>query len=216
MSKAGPTTKKLSSRMQGANAVWVAVGILALAFLVGVLAPAWYFAGRLVENNTAVRAIGELQQQPSRMQAALNSIQDRLRARGFVRDSIEQLKRATAQFETSTATLKAGGGVSIGGFGSDDDVQATIDEMTAAWKKYQPALTPVANFTAIPYSDSEREGTQLNVDGRELQHRGHERRHAGACLYAAAREEPRADHRGPAKPRPTVWRRRCVPSCSSA
>jgi two-component system, chemotaxis family, sensor kinase CheA len=161
--------KKFSSRMQGARAVWVAVGILALAFLVGVLAPAWYFAGRLVDNNTAVRAIGELQQQPSRMQAALNSIQDRLRARGFVRDSIEQLKRATQQFETSTASLTAGGGVSIGGFGSGDDVQATIDEMTQAWKKYQPALAPVANFTAIPYSDSEREGTQLNMDGRELQ-----------------------------------------------
>jgi two-component system chemotaxis sensor kinase CheA len=161
--------KNFSSRMQGARAVWVAVGILALAFLVGVLAPAWYFAGRLVDNNTAVRAIGELQQQPSRMQAALNSIQDRLRARGFVRDSIEQLKRATQQFETSTANLKAGGGVSIGGFGSGDDVQATIDEMTAAWKKYKPALDPVANFTAIPYSDSEREGTQLNMDGRELQ-----------------------------------------------
>jgi two-component system chemotaxis sensor kinase CheA len=161
--------KNFSSRMQGARAVWVAVGILALAFLVGVLAPAWYFAGRLVDNNTAVRAIGELQQQPSRMQAALNSIQDRLRARGFVRDSIEQLKRATEQFDASTANLKAGGGVSIGGFGSGDDVQATIDEMTAAWKKYQPALSPVANFTAIPYSDSEREGTQLNMDGRELQ-----------------------------------------------
>jgi two-component system chemotaxis sensor kinase CheA len=157
--------------MQGAKAVWVAVGILALAFLVGVLAPAWYFAGRLVENNTAVRAIGELQQQPSRMQAALNSIQDRLRARGFVRDSIEQLKRATTQFESATATLKAGGGVSIGGIGGDDDVTNTIAEMTAAWKKYQPALTPVADFTAIPYSDSEREGTQLNVDGRDLQQR---------------------------------------------
>ncbi|MBC8026027.1 MAG: Hpt domain-containing protein [Steroidobacteraceae bacterium] len=157
--------------MQGAKAVWVAVAILALAFLVGVLAPAWYFAGRLVENNTAVRAIGELQQQPSRMQAALNSIQDRLRARGFVRDSIEQLKRATTQFESATATLKAGGGVSIGGIGGDDDVTNTITEMTAAWKKYEPALTPVANFTAIPYSDSEREGTQLNVDGRDLQQR---------------------------------------------
>jgi len=161
--------KKFSSRMQGARAVWVAVGILALAFLVGVLAPAWYFAGRLVENNTAVRAIGELQQQPSRMQAALNSIQDRLRARGFVRDSIEQLKRATQQFEASTASLKSGGGVRIGGFGGDDDVQKTIGEMTDAWKKYQPALAPVANFTSIPYSDSEREGTQLNMDGRELQ-----------------------------------------------
>ena len=67
VSKAGnKSPKNLSSRMQGARAVWVAVGILALAFLVGVLAPAWYFAGRLVENNTAVRAIGELQQQPSR------------------------------------------------------------------------------------------------------------------------------------------------------
>jgi two-component system, chemotaxis family, sensor kinase CheA len=155
--------------MQGARAVWVAVGILALAFLVGVLAPAWYFAGRLVENNTAVRAIGELQQQPSRMQVALNSIQDRLRARGFVRDSIEQLKQATNRFNTATATLKAGGGVSIGGIGGDDDVQKTIQEMTDAWKKYKPALEPVANFTAIPYSDSEREGTQLNVDGRDLQ-----------------------------------------------
>ena len=162
-------TKKFSSRMQGARAVWVAVGILALAFLVGVLAPAWYFAGRLVENNTAVRTIGELQQQPSRMQNALNSIQDRLRARGFVRDSIEQLKSATTQFDKSTASLKSGGGVSIGGFGSDDDVQATITEMTQAWQKYQPSLAPVANFTSIPYSDSEREGTQLNVDGRELQ-----------------------------------------------
>jgi two-component system, chemotaxis family, sensor kinase CheA len=161
--------KKLASRMQGARAVWVAVGILALAFLVGVLAPAWYFAGRLVENNTAVRAIGELQQQPSRMQAALNSIQDRLRARGFVRDSIEQLKRATQQFEISTASIKSGGGVSIGGFGGDDDVQKTISEMNDAWRKYQPALAPVANFTAIPYSDSEKEGTQLNMDGRELQ-----------------------------------------------
>jgi len=167
VSKSG---KKISSKMQGARAVWVAVGILALAFLVGVLAPAWYFAGRLVENNTAVRAIGELQQQPSRMQAALNSIQDRLRARGFVRDSIEQLKRATVQFETETRKLSTGGdSVSIGGFGSDDDVQNTIKEMTAAWKKYKPALDPVANFTAIPYSDSEREGTQLNMDGRELQ-----------------------------------------------
>src|SRR3954462_8265468 len=154
--------------MQGARAVWVAVGILALAFLVGVLAPAWYFAGRLVDNNTAVRAIGELQQQPSRMQAALNSIQDRLRARGFVRDSIEQLKRATSQFESATASIQ-GGGSSIGGFGNDDDVRSTIEEMTKAWKKYQPALTPVANFTSIPYSDSEREGTTLNMDGRELQ-----------------------------------------------
>jgi HPt (histidine-containing phosphotransfer) domain-containing protein len=162
--------KKIASKMQGARAVWVAVGILALAFLVGVLAPAWYFAGRLVDNNTAVRAIGELQQQPSRMQTALNSIQDRLRARGFVRDSIEQLKRATAQFEASTASLSTGsGGVSFGGFGSSDDVENTVAEMTAAWKKYKPALDPVANFTAIPYSDSEREGTQLNMDGRELQ-----------------------------------------------
>jgi two-component system chemotaxis sensor kinase CheA len=162
--------KNFASRMQGARAVWVAVGILALAFLVGVLAPAWYFAGRLVENNTAVRAIGELQQQPSRMQAALNSIQDRLRARGFVRDSIETLKRATTQFDASTAALKQGGDVtSFGGLGGDDDVQNTINEMTQAWKKYQPALAPVANFTSIPYSDSEREGTQLNMDGRELQ-----------------------------------------------
>ncbi len=169
MSKTGNKTKTMSSRMQGARAVWVAVGILALAFLVGVLAPAWYFAGRLVENNTAVRAIGELQQQPSRMQTALNSIQDRLRARGFVRDSIEQLKRATAQFEASTSGLNAGTGVRIGGIGGDDDVNKTIEEMNAAWKKYKPALDPVANFTAIPYSDSEREGTQLNMDGRELQ-----------------------------------------------
>lgn len=161
--------KTISSRMQGARAVWVAVGILALAFLVGVLAPAWYFAGRLVENNTAVRAIGELQQQPSRMQTALNSIQDRLRARGFVRDSIEQLKRATAQFDTATSNLTTGSGVRIGGIGGDDEVQKTIEEMNAAWKKYKPALDPVANFTAIPYSDSEREGTQLNMDGRELQ-----------------------------------------------
>ncbi|HEU5137084.1 MAG TPA: ATP-binding protein [Steroidobacteraceae bacterium] len=169
MKKDKVAVKKFATRMQGARNVWVAVGILALAFLVGVLAPAWYFAGRLVENNTAVRTIGELQQQPSRMQAALNSIQDRLRARGFVRDSIEQLKRATAQFEASTSSLKSGGSVSIGGFGSDDDVQATITEMTQAWKKYQPALAPVANFSSIPYSDSEREGTQLNMDGRELQ-----------------------------------------------
>ena len=162
--------KKIASKMQGARAVWVAVGILALAFLVGVLAPAWYFAGRLVENNTAVRAIGELQQQPSRMQAALNSIQDRLRARGFVRDSIEQLKRATVQFDNETRKLQSGDeSVSIGGFGSDDDVQKTIKEMNAAWKKYKPSLDPVANFTSIPYSDSEREGTQLNMDGRELQ-----------------------------------------------
>ena len=94
--------------MQGARAVWVAVAILALAFLVGVLAPAWYFAGRLVQNNTAVRAIGELQQQPSRMQAALNSIQDRLRARGFVRDSIEQLKRATVQFDSRDLDARLG------------------------------------------------------------------------------------------------------------
>ncbi len=173
MSKAvNKSGKKLAAKMQGARAVWVAVGILALAFLVGVLAPAWYFAGRLVENNTAVRAIGELQQQPSRMQAALNSIQDRLRARGFVRDSIEQLKRATAQFDGETRKIQAGdeSSVSIGGFfGSDDDVQKTIKEMTTAWKKYKPALDPVANFTAIPYSDSEKEGTQLNMDGRELQ-----------------------------------------------
>src|ERR1044072_220456 len=123
--------KKIASRMQGARAVWLAVGILALAFLVGVLAPAWYFAGRLVQNNTAVRAIGELQQQPSRMQAALNSIQDRLRARGFVRDSIEQLKRATVQFEGATKSLSTGGeSRSFRGFRSADDEENTNKGMT--------------------------------------------------------------------------------------
>ncbi len=124
--------KKFSSRMQGARAVWVAVGILALAFLVGVLAPAWYFAGRLVENNTAVRAIGELQQQPSRMQAALNSIQDRS-ARARIRARLHRAVEArhAAVRNLHRVNLTAGGGVSIGGFGSDDDVQTTIDEMTA-------------------------------------------------------------------------------------
>jgi two-component system chemotaxis sensor kinase CheA len=163
----------IASKMSGARNVWVAVGVLALAFLVGVLAPAWYFAGRLVENNTAVREIGELQQQPARMQSALNSIQDRLRARGFVRDSIESLKRATTQFDTATKTLITGDEArSFGGFGTgidDDEMRGTINEMTSAWKKYQPSLAPVANFTSIPYSDSEREGTQLNMDGRQLQ-----------------------------------------------
>ena len=209
--------KNLSSRMQGARAVWVAVGILALAFLVGVLAPAWYFAGRLVENNTAVRAIGELQQQPSRMQAALNSIQDRLRARGFVRDSIEQLKRATQQFETATALDRGGRRLSASAASAATTTcRSTINEMTQAWKKYQPALAPVANFTSIPYSDSEREGTQLNVDGRDLQQKVTQRRHAGA--RRTRRSSRRISRRSsPAcRARRTRWPPRCVRSCSSA
>ena len=166
--KTGKTGKTVSSRMQGARAVWVAVGILALAFLVGVLAPAWYFAGRLVENNTAVRAIGELQQQPSRMQTALNSIQDRLRARGFVRDSIEQLKRATAQFETSTSGLRTGTGVRIGGIGGDDDVQKTIEEMNAAVRQ-APRSTTVRltrGFTIIHLPPDMRDENAVTEDLR--------------------------------------------------
>ena len=95
-------------------------------------------------------------------------------------------------------------------------MQNTIVEMTQAWKKYQPALAPVANFTAIPYSDSEREGTQLNVDGRDLQQKV-TNAVTQARVYTPQLEKNLAQIiSGSAKLLRLRWRPRCAPWCSSA
>ncbi len=135
----------------------VLVVILGLSFGAVVLVPGLKLASELVDTSAALKWVGEQQRYPTIIRASLETMRDRLTDRGYIQESLDQLKESTRKFDeavTSIAAQRAG---------------RHFQPLTQSWAKEKAVLGPVIAFSGLPYSDSESAGSVLNAQGRELE-----------------------------------------------
>jgi HPt (histidine-containing phosphotransfer) domain-containing protein len=153
----------------------VLVLVLGLSFGAVVLVPGLKLASELVDTSAALKWVGEQQRYTTVIRASLETMRDRLTDRGYIQESLDQLKDSTRKLDeavTSMTAPRAAGWFSatglLGGTG-----QSTAGRrgqlLTQAWAKEKAALDPVIAFAGLPYADSESSGSVLNAQGRELE-----------------------------------------------
>lgn len=151
------------------------VVVLGLSFVAIVLIPGLELASEVAQSSTALKLLGEQQRNPPVIRASLEAVHDRLGARGYIQESLDQLRASTAKLDTalhdmtverpaSWFALTAGAsskGVPMAGQHSA--------QLLEAWARELVVLNPVLAYHGVPYQDNESTGTNLNDSGRDLE-----------------------------------------------
>lgn len=151
------------------------VAVLGLSFGAVVLIPGVKLASELVDTSAALKWVGEQQRYPTLIRASLETMRDRLTDRGYIQESLDQLKDSTQKLDeaaTSMTSRRTGGWLSVGGYlgsGGNSTAGRHGSALAQAWAKEKAALDPVMAFAGVPYTDSESAGSTLNAQGRELE-----------------------------------------------
>jgi two-component system, chemotaxis family, sensor kinase CheA len=153
----------------------VLVVFLGVGFLATVLIPGLELAGELVESTAAVKMVADQQRYPTLIHATLGAMHDRLSSRGYIQESVDQLRDSIKKFDASLKDMTAARPASW--FALTGDTGATAEsiagkhaaQLLEAWAREQAALDPVLSFSGVPYDDRESTGTDLNESGRQLE-----------------------------------------------
>jgi two-component system, chemotaxis family, sensor kinase CheA len=156
-------------------ALLVLVVVLGFSFLAVVLVPGLELASEVAESSTALKLLGEQQGHPTLIRAALESVRERLGDRGYVQESLDQLRASSSQLDTALHEITLPRPVSW--FALTADTGATGAPMAGkhaaqlldSWARELVVLKPVLAFQGVPYQDNESTGTLLNDSGRELE-----------------------------------------------
>ena len=152
----------------------VLVVILGLSFVAIVLVPGLELASEVAQSSTALKLLGEQQRHPTLIRASLESVHDRLGARGYIQESLDQLRASSSQLDTALHEMtvdRPGSWFALLG-----DTSATGVPMAGkhaaplldAWARELVVLNPVLAYHGVPYQDNESTGTNLNDSGRDL------------------------------------------------
>src|SRR5258708_37486507 len=79
----------------------VMVVVLGLSFVAVVLVPGLELAGEVAESSTALKLLGDQQRHPTLIRAALEAVHDRLGTRGYVQESLDQLRASSDQLDAA-------------------------------------------------------------------------------------------------------------------
>src|SRR6266478_6486918 len=120
----------------------ILVVVLGVSFVAIVLIPGLELAGEVAESSTALKLLGEQQRHPTVIRASLEAVHDRLGTRGYVQESLDDLRASTTKLEAL---------------------------LLDSWAKELVVLNPVIAYHGVPYLDNESTGTALNESGRELE-----------------------------------------------
>jgi two-component system chemotaxis sensor kinase CheA len=156
-------------------ALLVLVIVLGFSFLAVVLVPGLELASEVAESSTALKLLGEQQRHPTLIRAALESVHERLTDRGYVQESLDQLRASTSKLDAALQEMTMPRPVSW--FALTADTGATGTPMAGkhaaplldSWARELVVLKPVLAFQGVPYQDNESTGTALNDSGRELE-----------------------------------------------
>jgi two-component system chemotaxis sensor kinase CheA len=184
--------RALSALMSPAGLL-VLVSILGFSFVAIVLVPGLELAGEVAESSTALKLLGEQQRHPTLIRAALESVHDRLGTRGYIQESLDQVRASSAKLDAALREMTVPRPVSW--FALTADTGATGSAIAGkhaavlldSWTREQAVLEPVLAFHGVPYQDRESTGTELNDNGRQLE------RDVGAALRASRRTLPVLD-----------------------
>jgi HPt (histidine-containing phosphotransfer) domain-containing protein/PAS domain-containing protein len=157
------------------RALVASVAVLGLAFTAAVLIPGLELATELASTTASLKFVGDQQRYPEIIRNSIETIRDRLSARGYVESSLAELREAVHKFDEAQSRMAQAHG---GGWLEDaSDTAALAGPSTArhvtalaeSWREERESLAPLLAFQGLPYKDDEVAGTALNESGRSLQ-----------------------------------------------
>jgi HPt (histidine-containing phosphotransfer) domain-containing protein/PAS domain-containing protein len=158
-----------------AGGLVVLVVILAFSFVAIVLVPGLELASELASSTVALKFVGQQQRNPALIHASLDSMHDRLSSRGYIQESLDQLRDAAAKLDAGLHDMNAQRSANWFALAGDTSAKgepiagkhaAALREL---WAKEQESLDPVLKFKGVPYQDNESTGTVLNDVGKQLE-----------------------------------------------
>jgi two-component system chemotaxis sensor kinase CheA len=175
------------------SGLMVLVIILAFSFVAIVLIPGLELASELADTSIALKFAGQQQRNPALIRASLESMHDRLTNRGYIQESLDQLRDASAKLDAGLHEMNAPRAASWFALSGDTGAKGEpISGKHAAplrdsWSTLQEALQPLLKFTGVPYQDNESTGTALTEGGKQLE------RDVTAALRVGRRTIPQLD-----------------------
>ena len=150
------------------------VAALGLAFVAAVLVPGFELASELANTTAALKLVGEQQRYPDLIRTSLETVRDRLNARGYVEAPLDQLREAVKKFDDAQNFMEHA--QRPGWFEASSNTaafaQATVANRAASvrtfWSPERESLEPLIRFSGVPYQDNEVTGTALDESGRAL------------------------------------------------
>jgi two-component system, chemotaxis family, sensor kinase CheA len=176
-----------------ANGLMVLVIVLAFSFVAIVLIPGLELASELADTSIALKFAGQQQRNPALIRASLESMHDRLTNRGYIQESLDQLRDATAKLDAGLHEMNAARPASWFALSGDTSAKGEpISGKHAAalrdlWAAQLESLQPLLKFSGVPYQDNETTGTVLNDSGKQLE------RDVTAALRVGRRAIPQLD-----------------------
>jgi two-component system, chemotaxis family, sensor kinase CheA len=186
-------TGKLLSRFSGSGLL-VLVVVLGFGFVAAVLIPGLQLASELADSTVALKFVGQQQRNPTLIRASLDSMHDRLTNRGYIQESLDQLRDSATKLDAGLKEMNAPRTAGLlSWFGTSAANGAPISGKHAEvlrdlWSKQQESLAPVLSFKGVPYQDNESTGTVLNDSGKQLE------RDITAAIRAARHSMPLVDN----------------------
>jgi hypothetical protein len=158
--------KTLLPRLSSSG-LMVLVIILAFSFVAVVLIPGLELASELADTSIALKFAGQQQRNPALIRASLESMHDRLTNRGYIQESLDQLRDASAKLDAGLKEMNAPRPASW--FALSGDTGAKGEPISGKhavplrdlWSTQLEALQPLLKFTGVPYQDNETTGTVL-------------------------------------------------------
>src|ERR1017187_3898772 len=148
--------RRALSRLVTPAGLLVLVVILGFSFVAIVLVPGLELASEVEDSSTALKLLGEQQSRPTLIRAALESVHERLGARGYIQDSLDELRASSSKLEAALHEMTAAQP-------RTPDTGATGAPMAGkhaaplldAWANELVVLNPVLAYHGVPYRDNE-------------------------------------------------------------
>jgi two-component system chemotaxis sensor kinase CheA len=175
------------------SGLMVLVIILAFSFVAIVLIPGLELASELADTSIAMKFAGQQQRNPALIRASLESMHDRLTNRGYIQESLDQLREASAKLDAGLREMNATRPASWFALSGDTGAKGEpisgkhATPLRDLWGTQLEALQPLLKFTGVPYQDNESTGTVLTEGGKQLE------RDVTAALRVGRRTIPQLD-----------------------
>ena len=166
---------KVISALMSPLGLLVLVVILGFSFLAIVLIPGLELASEVADSSTALKLVGEQQRHPTLIRASLESMRERLGEKGYIQESLDQIRISSSKLEGAMHEMTVPRRVSwlalLGDTGATGVPIAGkhAAQLLDSWAREIEVLNPVLSYQGVPYQDNESTGTNLNGSGRQLE-----------------------------------------------
>jgi signal transduction histidine kinase len=132
------------------------IGTVLTLVMGAVLFVGFRIATQMRANITALQTASSLQNYPDDITQQLTSLRDRLEARAYSGQALEDLQGTVRRFDRQLKELNAAGAIH----------SPELARALQLWREYGPVIEPVVSFNAQPYVDSDTSGSTLSREGR--------------------------------------------------